>query len=91
MAYTYTGTTTLTQWTKDVMNDPSNTVHYEIRDPEPNAIAFHTGGLNSEEMIRVDRDGFYVRGVRVPADEHEAETVYNAFKQWLTWANLQRR
>ena len=40
------------------------------------------------EMIRVAKDGFYVRGVRVPADDKEAEIVYNAFKEWLTWAKL---
>ena len=56
---------------------------------ETAAIAMHTG--NGDEMIKVTRDGFYVRGVLVPADEHEAETVYLAFKQWLAWANLQRR
>jgi hypothetical protein len=44
-----------------------------------------------DEMIRVDKDGFYVRGVRVPVDDKEAETVYNAFKQWLVWANLQQQ
>ena len=64
---------------------------YEIRDPEPSSITMMSGGLNSEEMIRVAPDGFYVRGVRVPADDREAETVYLAFKQWLAWANLQRR
>ena len=92
MAYTIIDRdTTLSQWTRDVMDDPNNTVHYELRDPEPGAIAFHTGGADSDEMLRMDKDGFYVRGIRVPADEHEAETVYNAFKQWLAWANLQRR
>ena len=47
-----------------------------------------TGG--GEEMIRVDKDGFYVRGVRVEADAREAEQVYKAFKQWLTWASLSK-
>jgi hypothetical protein len=47
-----------------------------------------TGG--GEEMLRVDKDGFYVRGVRVEADAREAEQVYRAFKEWLTWANLSR-
>ena len=47
-----------------------------------------TGG--GEEMLRVDKDGFYVRGVRVEADAKEAEQVYKAFKEWLTWANLSR-
>lgn len=43
------------------------------------------------EMLRVAKDGFYVRGEKVPADDKEAETVYNAFKQFLTWAELNRR
>ena len=43
------------------------------------------------EMMRVAPDGFYVRGVRVPADEKEAEIVYNAFKQFLVWAELNKR
>ena len=47
-----------------------------------------TGG--GEEMLRVDKDGFYVRGVKVEADAKEAEHVYKAFKEWLTWANLSR-
>lgn len=41
-----------------------------------------------EEMLRVAKDGFYIRGVRVEADEKEAEAVYNAFKQWMTYAIL---
>ena len=53
-----------------------------------NSIVLNAG---LDEMIRVSQDGFYVRGVKVPADEKEAETVYEAFKQWLAWANLQRK
>ena len=60
---------------------------YEFRDPEPNSIQINAG---PDEMIRITRDGFYIRGQKVPADDKEAETVYNAFKQWLTWANLQQ-
>jgi hypothetical protein len=41
-----------------------------------------------EEMLRVAKDGFYVRGVRVEADEKEAKAVYEAFKQWMTYAIL---
>ena len=80
--------TTLSQWVKDTMDDLNNTIHYEIQDPEPGAFSFHAGA--NDEMLRVDRDGFYVRGVKVPADDKEAEIVYNAFKQWLAWANLQQ-
>lgn len=47
-----------------------------------------TGG--GEEMLRVDKDGFYVRGVKVKADAKEAEQVYRAFKEWLAWASLSR-
>jgi len=44
----------------------------------------------SEEMLRVAKDGFYVRGKRVNQDDNEAEIVYNTFHQWLTWATLNR-
>jgi hypothetical protein len=60
---------------------------YAFHDAVPSAISMVSG---SSEMLRVAHDGFYVRGVKVPADEHEAETVYLSFKQWLAWANLQR-
>lgn len=86
MAYATTSNSmSLAAWQKS--NSDQN-VEYKLHEPEPNAITFNTG---TDEMIRVDKDGFYVRGVRVPVDEHEALTVYNAFKQWLAWANLQRR
>jgi hypothetical protein len=63
---------------------------YTIRDPalEPNSIIFNIGA--ADEMLRVTKDGFYVRGVRVPADDREAETVYNAFKEFLTYHALAR-
>jgi hypothetical protein len=51
-------------------------------------ISLNAGGT---EMLRVAKDGFYVRGERVPVDDKEAETVYNAFKQFLVWAELNRR
>jgi len=43
-----------------------------------------------EEMLRVSPDGFWVRGIRVKQDQNEAETVYQAFKAWMTWAQLNR-
>ena len=54
---------------------------------ESNTITLNTG---TSEMLRVARDGFYVRGKRVNQDDKEAEIVYNAFSQWLTWATLNR-
>lgn len=86
MAHAIQNTQTLADWYKE--NSESN-VEYKFRDPEPSAITLMAG--TNDEMIRIDETGFYVRGVRVPADEHEAETVYKAFKQWLAWANLQKR
>lgn len=60
---------------------------YKFRDTAPDSVTLTAG---ADEMLRVAKDGFYVRGVKVPADTREAETVYFAFKQWLAWANLQR-
>jgi hypothetical protein len=50
-------------------------------------IVFNTG---SSEMLRISEDGFWVRGVRVEQTAREAEIVYNNFRQWLTWAQLNR-
>ena len=52
-----------------------------------NSLTMIAGG---NEMLRVGPDGFYVRGVKVPVDDKEAETVYNAFKQFLVWSELNR-
>jgi hypothetical protein len=46
--------------------------------------------VHEDEMLRIASDGFYVRGQKVPMDDKEAQTVYNAFKQWLTWNTLQK-
>ena len=54
---------------------------------EPSTITCIAGGT---EMLRVAQDGFYVRGLKVPADDKEAETVYNAFKEFLVWSRLHR-
>ena len=47
-------------------------------------------GNSKDEMLKITQDGFYVRGVKVPQDEREAESVYKTFHQWLTWATLTR-
>ena len=62
---------------------------YTMHDPsgQPNSIMMMTG---PEEMLRVSRDGFYVRGVKVPQDEREAQHVYDAFKEWLVYSSLSR-
>ncbi len=43
------------------------------------------------EMLKITQEGFWVRGVKVEQNELEAQTVYQAFQAWLTWANLTRQ
>ena len=71
----------------DDLSNIQNTT-FRAADLQPGNISLHAGGT---EMLRVEKDGFYVRGERVPADDKEAETVYNAFKQFLVWAELNRQ
>jgi hypothetical protein len=47
--------------------------------------------IEDTEMLRIEPDGFYVRGRRVCIPEQEALEVYNSFNQWLTWAQLQQK
>lgn len=64
-------------------------VEYQSHTPKKsNAISLMMAG--QDEMLKITEHGFYVRGKKVPQDDREAAVVYNAFKQWLAWANLQR-
>ena len=58
-----------------------------VEAPPDNNITMFAGG---SEMLKVAEDGFYVRGVKVTQDDKEAETVYNAFKEFLVWSRLSR-
>ena len=58
-----------------------------ISSPPENNIVFHSG---KAEALKVTEDGFYVRGVKVEADEHEAAAVYKAFKEFLVYHALTR-
>ena len=85
--------TTSNVWTS-VVNDLekySSDGRLSVVKPEDHLSNNITLNVSSTEMLRVAKDGFYVRGVKVPADDKEAETVYNAFKQFLVWAELNRR
>lgn len=64
-------------------------VDYEFRKPDPDA-GITMNAQNGDEMLKVTPNGFYVRGKKIEQDDKEAEIVYNAFKQWLAWAQLQR-
>ena len=74
----------ITQYTGKLDLDISEEQYWDNR-LSANDINLTAGG---EEMLRVAKDGFYVRGVRVEADAKEAKAVYEAFKQWMTYAIL---
>jgi hypothetical protein len=76
-----------TELDKAVGTWAQETTRYNFHEPKPNNITMFTGGT---EMIKVAEDGFYVRGVRVEADDKEAAIVYNAFKEFLVWSRLHR-
>lgn len=85
MSYATNPTISQTEFKKYCNSD----VNVEIYKPDPDAgITMHAHG--GDEMLKVTKDSFYVRGKKVEQDDKEAETVYNAFKQWLSWAQLQR-
>lgn len=72
------------KFTKQYLNDWDTNFEEKV----PSNIALNAGGV---EMLRVAEDGFYVRGVKVEADEQEAKKVYLAFKQFLVWAELNKQ
>ena len=49
-----------------------------------------TFSCHEHDMLRITKNGFFVRGVRATADDQEAEQVYNCFKEWLSWHTLNR-
>lgn len=84
-------TTHYSSLTDDTITVSGDWIDYKdwvYNDPNTHNNITLTGG--GEEMLRVDKDGFYVRGVKVEADAKEAEQVYKAFKEWLTWASLSK-
>jgi hypothetical protein len=58
-----------------------------VTSPPKNNIIFHSG---KAETLKITEDGFYVRGVKVPADKKEAAAVYKAFKEFLVYHSLTR-
>jgi hypothetical protein len=58
-----------------------------VTSPPANNIIFHSGNV---ETLKVTENGFYVRGVKVKADEKEAAAVYKAFKEFLVYHALTR-
>ena len=52
-----------------------------------NAVTFYSAGV---EVLKCSHKGFWVRGKKIRQDDREAEAVYNSFKEWLTWQQLNR-
>ena len=53
----------------------------------PNTVTFISGGI---EVLSCSDKGFWVRGKKIDQDDNEAQIVYNSFKEWLTWQQLNR-
>jgi hypothetical protein len=70
-------------WVETTVPNPT----LSISQPDNN-IVLYTG---TDEMLKVTNDGFYIRGVKVPAGDKEASEVYECFKEWLNWATLTKR
>ena len=68
--------------------NPSLTMKSTMTADTQESVITFTGGAS--EMLRIAKDGFYIRGKRVNQDDKEAELVYNTFHQWLTWVTLNR-
>jgi hypothetical protein len=74
---------------------PRFTFHKHTPDPlltvnapgQPNAITFYSSGV---ETLRISDTGCWIRGEKVDQDDREAQVVYNSFKEWLTWQQLNR-
>jgi hypothetical protein len=71
---------------------PGTVLAMRGNDPEDGNIVFHAGNSLDEntEMLRITKTGFYVRGKPVVQDDKEAELVYNAFREFLTYHALTR-
>ena len=65
---------------------PDTNASFHVEVPE-NSIVLNAG---ETEMLRISRDGFWVRGVKINQDDKESEIVYNCFKEWLNWSTLNR-
>ena len=54
---------------------------------QPNAVTFFSSGV---EILKCSDKGFWVRGQLVEQSDKEAQKVYNSFKEWLIWQQLNK-
>jgi len=57
-------------------------------EPTHTTIFFGVYEGSQAEMLRITADGFYVRGVKLEQDEHEARKVWEAFTAWIRETNI---
>jgi hypothetical protein len=71
-------------------NFPGTDLTMRGNESESGNVVFYAGNMldSDSEMLKITKDGFYVRGVKVEQSDKEAETVYNAFAAWLTYHSL---
>lgn len=58
--------------------------------PATSFVLFSTGAESKEEMLRISKDSFYVRGVKVEQDKQEARKVYEAFIDWMRGISIMK-
>lgn len=54
---------------------------HPVYGPITNTVMFHLQP-GEEPLLVLSPTGFWVRGVKVEQDEHEAQRVYQAFTEW---------
>lgn len=69
-------------------------VNWDYWSDNANSVAIEEGAISFDsgngEMLKVTKDGFYVRGVKVEQGPGEAAAVYAAFKEFMTWAIISK-
>ena len=58
---------------------------YEELGNYPTNISFFDTNVtdSNEELLRITKDGFYVRGVKLEQDENEARALFEALSEWV--------
>ena len=46
--------------------------------------------VNTDEFLKINNEGFYVRGKKLDIDDNEANSVYKAFREFLILSALLR-
>lgn len=54
---------------------------------KPNEVALNSAitffASQGAEVLRIAKDGFYVRGIKLEQDESEARRLFDALEEWL--------